>query len=716
MTTRHLHIDGESRSAIDLKKAGAHRYWEDGSTDLWCVAYAFDMEEPRLWFPGQPVPRKIQWHIEDGGPVYAWNVAFERCMWKARLGPTYGWPIPKERQFNCTMSEALIMNLPGALDKAGPAIGSKVLKDKDGHRLMLQMSRPRKLRKAEPCPVCLDKSCRDCGPYWHDDPEKLRRLAEYCKQDVRTEQEVADFVLPMQRSEKRIFHLDARINERGVFIDKDLCLASQIIVEKTVAKIDAQIQRITLGEVEGVNKTTQLVKWLNFAGVETKSIAKDVLEDLLIRDDLPTDARRVLELRQEGSKTSTAKIASMLTRRQKDGRMRGNLQYYGASATGRWAARGTQLQNLTRPKILVKLKGKDFDAAVNNALLSITYGDVPLLEMMYGKPMTIVSDCIRSLIVAPEGKDLLACDFSNIEGRVIAWLAGQHDKLDAFREFDAGTGPDLYVLQASGIFGISLQEALDDFFRQIGKVAELSLGFQGGVVAFAKMGKNYGLKLADIADRVIQGASDAIYEKALAAWPERGKASGIAKKSWLAAEIIKLAWRAKNHRIAAMWKETEDCAIQAMTYPGETFSTGKVKYRFVEPFLFCRLPSGRALCYPFAKLKGTITPWGDPAKKIVFKSTNQFTKKWERKAFYGGLAVENITQAIARDIMAEAMLRTEDAGYRTVLSVHDEIVNEVDEDFGSMKEFSALMVQNPVWAQDLPITAAGWRGKRYKKG
>lgn len=715
MTLRHLHLDGESRSAIDLKKAGAHRYWEDKSTDLWCVAYAFDDEEPKLWFPGDPVPRKIEWHIEDGGPVYAWNVAFERCMWKARLGPKYGWPVPRERQFNCTMSEALIMNLPGMLDKAGPAIGSKVLKDKDGHRLMLQMSKPRKLRKAEACPVCGDKACRDCGPYWHEDPEKLRRLAEYCRQDVRTEQEIAAFVLPMSRSEKRIFHLDARINERGVFIDKDLCLASQKIVSKTLKKLDAQMQRITLGEVEGVNKTSQLVKWLQSEGVETSSIAKDVLEDLLIRDDLPPDARRVLELRQEGSKTSTAKIASMLTRRQKDGRMRGNLQYYGASATGRWAARGTQLQNLTRPKIL-KGKGADFDKAINEALYSISLGDVTILEMMYGKPMTVVSDCIRSLITAPVGKELLACDFSNIEGRVVAWLAGQADKLDAFREYDAGTGPDLYVLQASGIFGIALEQAKDDFYRQIGKVAELSLGFQGGPRAFAKMGKNYGLKLIDIADRVIESASDNIFEKAMEAWPERGKSTGIAKKAWVAAEIIKLAWRAKNHRIAAMWKETEDAAIGAMCNPGVETSAGKVKYRFVEPFLFCRLPSGRALCYPFAKLRDSKTPWGDIQQKIVFKSTDQFTKKWQRKAFYGGLAVENITQAVARDIMAEAMLRTEDAGYRTVLSVHDEIVNEVDEGFGSLEEFTRLMVQNPSWAPDLPITAAGWRGSRYKKG
>jgi len=715
MTQRHLHIDGESRSAIDLTKVGAHRYWEDPTTDIWCVAYAFDSEEPRLWFPGEPVPRKVQWHIQDGGPVYAWNVAFERAMFKAVLGPKYGWPVPKERQFNCTMSEALIMNLPGKLEKAAPAIGASVVKDTEGHKLMKRMSRPRKLLKNEVCPSCGEKACKEHGPYWHDDPAKIKRLAEYCRQDVRTEQEIAKFVLPMSISEKRIFHLDARINDRGVYIDADLCRASQLIVSKATADIDAQIRRITLGEVDGVNSQAQMVRWLNSVGVETKSIAKDVLADLLIREDLPPDAMRVLQLREEGSKTSTAKIGSMLLRRQKDGRMRGNLQYYGASATGRWAARGTQLQNLTRPKIL-KGKGAEFDKAINEALLSISYGSVPLLKMMYDKPMTVVSDIIRSLIAAPVGHELLACDFSNIEGRVVAWLAGQDDKLDAFREFDAGTGPDLYVLQASGIFGISLETAKDDFYRQIGKVAELSLGFQGGAVAFAKMGKNYGLKLETIRDRIIDSASDNIYEKALEAWPQHGKKTGISKRSWLAAEIVKRAWRAKNYRISGLWKETEDAAIAAMMAPGETVSAGKVKYRYVAPFLFCRLPSGRPLCYPFARLVPSKTPWGDVTKKIVYMSTNQFTRRWEKKSFYGGLAVENITQAVARDIMAEAMLRTEEAGYRTVLSVHDEIIAEVEEGFGSKEEFAMLMVQRPQWAQDLPITASGWRGKRYKKG
>lgn len=715
MPVPHLHLDGESYSTVDLAKAGAHRYWEDESTGIYCVAWAIGDDEPELWFPSDPVPKRIIRHIEAGHPVYAWNVAFERAMWRARLTPKYKWPLPSEKQFCCTMSEALIMNLPGKLDRAGKAIGGEVVKDDEGHRLMMRMCKPRKLRKNERCPICESSKCRECGPYWYRPPEAIRRLGAYCKHDVRTERYVASFVLPMRKSETRIFQLDARINDRGVCIDREMCRASQEVVRKAMTEIDRQVRTLTVGQVQGVNKTKQLVTWLNAQGVKTESVAKDVLEELLIRDDIPEVTHRVLGLRQEGSKTSTAKIGSMLARCQEDGRMRGNLQYYGASSTGRQAARGTQLQNLTRPKIL-KGKGEVFDAAVELALETIREGDLELLTLMYGPPMTVVSDCIRSLIIAPQGRKLMASDFSNIEGRVVAWQGGQDDKLDDFRLFDAGKGPDLYILQASGIFGITLQEAADDFFRQIGKVAELSLGFQGGPRAFVKMGKNYGLKLDVLSDRIIQSAPRRVYEEAIDAWPQRGKKSGIAKTSWIAAEIIKLAWRAKNHKIAASWKDTENCALAAMNDPGGTYGTGVVKYRYVKPFLFCRLPSGRPLCYPFAQLRDVETPWGDTRQQIVYMAANQLTKKWERKAFFGGLAVENLVQAIARDVLMEAMLRTEDAGYENVLSVHDEIICEVDEDFGSLAEFKALMTKVPHWAPELPITASGWSGKRYKKG
>lgn len=308
---------------------------------------------------------------------------------------------------------------------------------------------------------------------------------------------------------------------------------------------------------------------------------------------------------------------------------------------------------------------------------------------------------------------LRSSDFSNIEGRKIAWLAGQGDKLDAFRAFDAGTGPDLYLVQAAAIYNVSVPAAYP--YRQIGKVGELSLGFQGGPRAFAKMAKNYGVRIAEQYEGIWANSAEDFKDAALVAWDDRGRKTGMSEKAWLASEVIKLAWRAKNHRIAAYWKEVEDAAIKAIRQDGEIIHAGKVRFRKVGSFLFCLLPSGRALTYPYPRLKEKETPWGEKRQQMVYKSIDQFTKKWGDKTAYGGLLVENITQASARDIMAEAMLRVDAAGYNVVLTVHDEIITEDDETFGSMAEFNALMTEVPSWATGLPISVGGWCGKRYRK-
>lgn len=723
-----LHLDGETRSTVDLPKCGAYVYFDDPSTDIWCVAYSFGddpSEEPELWLPGEPCPEAIVDHVINGGLVYAWNVAFERLMWEALLATEHGWPMPEPEQFRCTMSEALAQNLPGKLEQAAPAIGLDIVKDNAGHRLMLQMSKPRRPRKDEPKDALL----------WWDDEDRKQRLYAYCKQDVRTEKAIASKVLRLRPAELEIFLLDARINSRGVYIDANLCRMANVVVKEATSTLNQEMKEVTDYAVSSVANHTQLTQWLKLQGVDTDSVAKDVIEDLLIRDDISDDCRRALELRQEGAKTSTAKIAAMLRRRQKDGRMRGNLQYYGAGATGRWAARGAQLQNLTRPVIL-KGEGEEFAEMVDDAVEAIMSGNTRMIEMMYDQPLTLVSDCIRSMICAPDGRDLLSSDYSNIEGRIVAWLAGQEDKLEAFRAFDRGEGPDLYLVAASGVFGLSIEDSRP--YRQIGKVSELSLGYQGGPRAFAKMGRNYGMRMEQVSDTILDAATDELIDAAKEGWPKRGRFTGMRKDSWMAAEVIKLGWREKNNLIRDYWNEIEDAAVSAVSQPGEIFTANRIKYRFVRPFLFCQLPSGRMLCYPYARLEAMvqaksksgeyiITSWKDAqrrglgivrdvAPQIRYKSLDQFTRKWKEKAFYGGLGVENVTQAIARDVMAEAMLRVEEMGYEIVLTVHDEIVAEVDKGFGDLEEFNEVMAELPKWCPGLPITVAGWRGKRYRKG
>lgn len=385
-----MSLDFETRSEADLKKIGAHQYFEHPSTTVLCVGYSFGGEEPELWLPDDIfVPDRIIDHVKSGGIIAAWNANFERLAWRHVMVPKFNFPPVADHQWQCTMTESLAMNMPAQLKDAAPAFGLDTVKDDIGHRLMMKMCKPRHPRKDEDPNAIL----------WHEKPEDLLRLGEYCRQDVRVEHEISKRVLRLRPSEQKLYLLDMKINDRGVYIDKKLCEAAEVIVKTATARLDDEMKRVTGGEVGACTNVTQLVLWLRSKGVKTESVDRESIEDLLILK-LPDDCRRALELRQEGSKTSTAKIGSMLARRQSDGRMRGNLQFYGASATGRWAARGTQLQNLTRPQIL---GSKAFNAIpleeqIESAIKAVYGGSSIVIELLYGRPLTLIADLVRSMI------------------------------------------------------------------------------------------------------------------------------------------------------------------------------------------------------------------------------------------------------------------------------------------------------------------------------
>jgi len=336
-----LTIDFETRSCVDLKKEGLDRYAKHGSTDAWCMAYAFDDGPVELWRRGEPLPREVRAHVAAGGVVEAHNAGFEWHVWNTVMVPRYGWPPLAIEQCRCTAAMAAAMSLPRDLETLAVALQLDVQKDMAGNRLMKKMMRPRNARAVKD---------EGAAPIWWDSEADQARLGEYCKTDVETERAAAKRMLALRESEQALWLLDHRINQRGITIDTKLVEKALMVVDEATARADAEMARLTGGAVTACSQATRLVDWLRSRGVETKSIDREHLHDLLELPDLADDVERALRLRQETAKTSTAKLEKMLTAVSPDGRLRGMFLFHGAG-TGRWTGRLVQLHNMTRSKV-----------------------------------------------------------------------------------------------------------------------------------------------------------------------------------------------------------------------------------------------------------------------------------------------------------------------------------------------------------------------------
>lgn len=692
-----LHIDFETRSTADLKTVGAHKYAQDPITEVLCVAYSHDdVPEIFLWAPGEDDKGFLLRSIGHADQIVAHNAPFERVICQYVMTPRYGWPeIPLEK-WRCTMAMAYAMGLPGSLDQASAALGMKVGKDVIGHRLMLAMCKPRAVHKNE-AP----------GVYWREDEASLQRLYEYCRNDVTVERELEKRLLPLSESEQQLWFLDQRINDRGVLIDLELCKKARAIVADAVTELDEEMRSVTGGAVGGCGNALQLAAFLRVhRGLEVDSVAKDKVDELLTRDDLPADCRRALELRQQGSLISVAKFSAFMASAGNDGRARGLLQYH-AAATGRWGGRRVQPQNFKRPEA---------EESVPGVIAAIGTGDHRIVEAFYGPPLVAVSDCLRGAIKAAPGCVLCAADLSGIEGRVLAWLAGERWKLQAYRNLDAGKGHDLYKIAYANAFNMN-PEFVNEKQRQIGKPIELALGYEGGPGAFQIMAKSYDVDISKSYGELVQRFPDQA-EKAKEAYESRGKQSGMARETWVAAEIVKIRWRAANPMIVDMWRAMKEAAIMATERKGSIYGVNGikgVKFRQTGSFLFMRLPSGRAICLPYPEVRDTKTPWGAMQPALTFMAVDSMTNKWERQVAYGGMLTNYATQGTARDVMTHGMRVVENWGYPIVLTVHDEIVAEVPVYLDSLEGFIAFMSAAPTWAAGLPIAAEGFREERYRK-
>jgi DNA polymerase len=657
-----LHIDFETRSRVDLKKAGLDVYSRDASTDVLCMAFALGADGTEIWWPGQVntlVGTIACRHVEAGGIVVAHNAAFELAIWNNVMVPRYGWPVLRPEQVRCTMAMAYAMSLPGSLDAAAAAVGLDYRKDQAGYRLMLQMCKPK-----------ADGS-------WREDDESKQRLYAYCRQDVEVERELEKRMMQLSASEQRVWALDHTINNRGIAIDIAAVRAAIAVVEAEQKRLNADMRSMTQGAVSACTQNKALLEWVQAQGVDIGGVAKADVLDALAGEDLPCSVREALRLRQEAAKSSTAKLKAMLECVSADGRVRNTLQYHGAG-TGRWAGRKIQVQNFPRPKI----KQYAVEDVLHQLKTRHTSEVRDYIDLVYGSPLDVISSCLRGFITAGPGRDFISVDFANVEGRVLAWLAGEDWKLQAFREFDAGIGPDLYKLGYGRSFGIAPEEVTDDQ-RQVGKVMELALGYQGGVGAFQTMARGYGVIVSDTR-----------------------------------ADELKIKWREAHPKIVRYWYDCDRAAISAVLHHGRKFTAGapsrEVTYLVKGSFLWCRLPSGRVLCYPYPK----IVKNKFDRDAVQYMGVDGKTKKWGEQQLYGGLAVENITQAVARDLLVMGMQRVEDAGLEVKFHVHDQVIVELEEDAlptTGLKLVGKLMCELPDWAQDLPLAWDGWRGKVFRK-
>lgn len=648
-----LHIDFETFSACELKDAGLDNYARHPTTGVHCMAYAFDDAAVSIHTFQDDIPAfEVLAHVANGGLVYAHNAAFELAIWNNVCVPRFGWPRLKISQTRCTMAMAYAMALPGSLDKASAALGIEAQKDMAGARVMMQLAKP-----------------MPDGSFWTPEksPEKFDRLYAYCKQDVVVERELHHRMMELSDREQRVWQLDQEINHRGIHVDLQAIDRAIKLVEQEKARLDREMLRVTGGVVGKCTEVQLLVKWIRAEGVEIKGVAKADLLDAL-SGDLPDRVRDALALRKEAAKSSTAKLIAMKNRASADGRVRGGFQFHGA-ATGRWAHRGIQPGNLPRGNLKPK--------QVEDVLAHLHSRDY--IDMIYGPPMDVMSSCIRGMITAGPGRELVAMDFSAIEARALAWLAGQESVLEIFR-----THAKIYEHAAAGIYGVPLDKVTKDQ-RQIGKVAVLALGYGGGVGAFQSMARIYGVKVAD--DQ---------------------------------ADEIKRAWREAHPAIVEYWYALERAAINAVEF-GEVAKAGpkgrEVVFRKAGSFLWCKLPSGRVLCYPYPVVREKEMPWGGTKPVLHYMCVNGVTGKWEETSTYGGSLAENVTQAVAACLLRHAMIELDWQDFDIVMHVHDEVVVEIPATAGpeTEKQIEHIMATVPAWATGLPLAAEGWRGFRYRK-
>ena len=642
-------IDFESRSECDLKRHGVYNYAADPSTQVLCMAWALDDGEVQVWTPDQDFPMSVRQAVLAGERIYAHNAAFERLIWSYVLGPDHGAPVPALEQFVCTAAQARANCGPGSLEDVGRFAGADMRKDHKGTALV--------------------RKC--CIPPFKHTPQDLQDLFAYCAQDVRAMRAVSQAMRPLSAQELADYHVNERINDRGVLVDVDLAKAAQNYAAQELEAIQQEVVEVTGGAITSV-RSPKMREWVwDRVGPEARklmttdegkqSIDKSVRAALLILaeenpDEVPHDAATVIQCADDLWASSVAKFVRMADLADvEDHRVRGAFVFSGGAATGRASSYGLQVHNFAR-------KTAKNPQAARHAMVR-GHEIVPA----YGKRVTdVLKGMLRPALIPAPGKSFVVADWSAIEGRVNPWLAGTVTGKTKLAAFAAGL--DAYIVNASATFGRRYEDILAGYEaedavaagqRQIGKVQELACGFAGGVGAFAAMGRIYGLAMPE---------------------PE--------------AKRMVHAWRRANPWAVTFWSDLERAYTAAMRRKGVEFKAGRVSYFFDGAHLWYCLPSGRILCYPHARLDQDGISYAKASWKPAADA-----KEWPRARLWPGLACENVVQATAHDLLREALRALPEA----VLHVHDEVVCETDDPARTTAEMTRVMTTPPSWAAGLPL-------------
>lgn len=701
-----LFMDLETYSTEDLAKVGAYRYAEKAYPILW--GYAIDKAPAKVWDTAEePMPKELKaaWELacdpEDTTVrvVMHNGMMFDRLVLRER---GFG-DLPPEKVID-TMTLAYESALPGSLEGLCEVfkLPADKAKDKDGKNLIKLFCMPNEKALVKTCGLPADG---------HTFPEEWARFKNYCRLDVESMREVF-LHLPVSNltpQEVQYAAVDAKINDRGFDVDVSLAQAAVEAGDAVKARLAKELSELTDGKVTAATQTMALAKYItDECGYPIGSVNKQSVDAAFADEYLPEQARRILENRTAYGRSSVTKYQVLLNGVNADGRLRGTLQFRGASRTGRFSGRRFQGQNLPRPT----MSNADIEEAINLCKTG------QLSEKYSGKELDVLANLLRGVITAPAGKKLVVADYSNVEGRVLAWLAGADWKLQAFRDFDNGHGHDLYKVAYSRAFNVKPEDVTKKQ-RQVGKVLELALGYGGGASAFAKFSANYGIDLHEMAEGIKAVVKPDEWGRAYQYASHQELIEGFGDLDTIAftgCEVVKRAWRTSNPEIVAFWSDLE-AAFKETLRKRSKFPTvcGRLELSYVKcagkTYVRIKLPSGRYIAYPEAKLK----LYGDTSG-IAYMASRTALPRWYEQTTWGGKLVENVTQAVACDLLCNALLNLEAAGYETVLTIHDEALCEVpNSPEYSVEKMEDLMTRLPPWAEGLPLVAAGFESTRYRK-